>query len=479
MSVRDLFGKSLLAVAVSGVCVAPAMVAASDFGKRIENLLNASSFKWFGFGSPLQQSANTPQNTDPGDEAVEVAGRLQVKLISEEVGVDADMIALWPDSEHPTHAIICNEIDGTEAGAAASVQRVELDSGTVSDMVFGLVSCDPVRRTPWGTVIVGEESGPDGRVYEIFDPLTITNVQVNHETGDSSDPTHVVARTALGQLSYEGIVSLPDGTTYYGHELRPLNGKAGEGIYKFVPVTLNNGGPIGSLTESPYVAGSVYVLRLGLRSGGTDYGHGTNSGAGKWIGPLSTESDLASSATAAGGYTGYYRSEDMELDPIAWVNGKVRACWANTGNDSQEFWGEVLCVNDESTTDTSFNTGTRPVVTPFLIGNPSLRMPDNLAFQPHTGILYINMDATTSAENPEFTNDDVWACLPDGEDTDTLSDGCVRVMTLKDGEAEFTGIEFLADGEKFLIHLQHRTQEGRAIPSTTDELLISGIKVRK
>ena len=319
---------------------------------------------------------------------------------------------------------------------------------------------------------MGEESGPDGRVYEIFDPLTITNVQVNHETGDSSDPTHVVARTALGQLSYEGIVSLPDGTTYYGHELRPSNGKAGGGIYKFVPVTLNNGGPIGSLTESPYVAGSVYVLRLGLRSGGTDYGHGTNSGAGQWIGPLSTESDLASSATAAGGYTGYYRSKDMELDPIAWVNGKVRACWANTGNDSQEFWGKVLCVNDESTTDTSFNTGTRPVVTPFLIGNPSLRMPDNLAFQPHTGILYINMDATTSAENPEFTNDDVWACLPDGEDTDTLSDGCVRVMTLKDGEAEFTGIEFLADGEKFLIHLQHRTQEGRAIPSTTDELLI-------
>jgi hypothetical protein len=52
-------------------------------------------------------------------------------------------------------------------------------------------------------------------------------------------------------------------------------------------------------------------------------------------------------------------------------------------------------------------------------------------------------------------------------------------MTLKDGEAEFTGIEFLADGEKFLIHLQHRTQGGRAIPNTTDELFISGIKVRK
>jgi hypothetical protein len=35
-------------------------------------------------------------------------------------------------------------------------------------------------------------------------------------------------------------------------------------------------------------------------------------------------------------------------------------------------------------------------------------------------------------------------------------------------------MEFLADGKKFLIHLQHRTQEGRAIPNTTDELLHLG-----
>jgi len=62
------------------------------------------------------------------------------------------------------------------------------------------------------------------------------------------------------------------------------------------------------------------------------------------------------------------------------------------------------------------------------------------------------MDATTSAEDPDFTNDDVWACLLDGDDSDTLSDGCVRVMTLKDGNAEFTGIQFLADGKSFLIH---------------------------
>lgn len=155
----------------------------------------------------------------------------------------------------------------------------------------------------------------------------------------------------------------------------------------------------------------------------------------------------------------------------------LRLCWANTGNDGFAQWGEVMCMQDEPTTEAGFKTGTMPVVSPFIIGNPHLRMPDNLAFQPNTGILYVLMDASTSAEDPEFTNDDVWACLPDGDDSDTLSDGCVRVMTLKDGNAEFTGIQFLADGKSFLIHLQHRTQTGRAVQHTTDEVLVTGLRI--
>jgi Predicted phosphatase len=190
-----------------------------------------------------------------------------------------------------------------------------------------------------------------------------------------------------------------------------------------------------------------------------------------------TTFNLAAAALAQGGYTGYYRPEDMEMDPIAAQNGVLRLCWTNTGNDTFDQWGEVMCMQDVPTTEAGFLTGTMPVVTPFIIGNPHLRMPDNLAFQPHTGILYVLMDATTSVDDPDFTNDDVWACLPDGDDNDTLSDGCVRVMTLKDGNAEFTGIQFLADGKSFLIHLQHRTQDGRAVPHTTDMLLVSGLRI--
>src|SRR5262245_51310371 len=450
-----------------------------DPGVFYEKQLRENSEEIFGFGRPVAAAANTPSNTERGDKAVVLAKGLKAKVVSDKVGEDADMIALWPNDDHPTFAIICNEIDGTAPGSPATVQRVRLSDGQVSDMVFGMTSCDPSHRTDWGTILVGEEAGTSGRVWEILDPLNVNGVTVDRVAGTTSDPAHVVARTALGRVSFEGIVLLPNGTTYYGDELRPSNGKPGGGIYKFVPTTPHaaGAGPITDLSQSPLAAGSVYVLRLGLRSGGTDYGQGTNTGAGKWTGPLSTTTDLATSALAAGGYTGYYRPEDMDLDPIAWAKGEVRICGPNTGNDAQELWGEVLCFTDTMTTAVGFNTGTRPVVEPFVIGNPQLRMPDNVDFQPKTGVLYVLMDATTSAENPAFTNDDVWACLPDGDDADQLSDGCVRVMTLKGGAAEFTGFPFLGDGKSFLIHVQHRTQDGRAVPETTDELMVSGLKI--
>jgi hypothetical protein len=220
-------------------------------------------------------------------------------------------------------------------------------------------------------------------------------------------------------------------------------------------------------------------MRLGIRTNFTDYGQGSNTGAGRWV-PLTTPAnpttwDLDAAAKIAG-MTGFYRPEDMDLDPIAWGAGQFRACWNNTGNDAASNWGETLCLEDVPAP--SLTTGRQPIVTPFVMGNPELRMPDNLAFQPGTGILYILMDATTSADDPNRTNDSVWACLRDGSDPDTLSDGCVRVMNLRDGDGEFTGIEFLADGRSFLIHLQHRTQDGRAVAGTTDQLLVTCLTVK-
>ena len=477
--VRTLIAAGAAALIAAGTTFA---ISKQDPGADYYHQLKAQSQGLFGFGHPLDNEVATESFDGPGDQAVELAGGLSAHLVSDRVGENADMIALWPNDTSPTHAIICNEITGAPAGSRATIQSVDLATGDVDDIAFGLNSCDPAHRTPWGTIIVGEEVGNTGRFYEILDPLNTHEVQINRVTGVTSDPTHIVARYALGQLAFEGIVILPDGTTYYGDERRPANGAAAGGIFKFVPTTPRTGsGQATSLSQSPLTSGSVFVMRLGGRTGPVDYGQGSNTGAGRWVAiptPANNQTfDLdpfAKSATV--GMTGFYRPEDMDLDPLAWADGRIRACWNDTGNDVASNWGETLCLEDVAAA--GFETGRKPVVQPFVIGDDHLRMPDNLDFQPGTGILYILMDATTSAEDANRTNDQVWACLPDGSDPDVLTDGCVRVMNLKDGEAEFTGIEFLGDGKSFLIHLQHRTQDGRATPHTTDEILVTGLAGR-
>ena len=173
--------------------------------------------------------------------------------------------------------------------------------------------------------------------------------------------------------------------------------------------------------------------------------------------------------------TGYYRPEDMARDPM--FDG-VRVCWNNTGNDGAQHWGETMCLVDGPAEDAEANpAGTYPVVSRFLEGNPELRMPDNIDFDPATGNMWINLDATTSStDDPTHANDDVWVCLPDGSDVDAQSDGCARAVTLLDGGAEFSGITFLADGSGFYQELQHRTQEGDATPGTSEMIKVEFAK---
>lgn len=67
-----------------------------------------------------------------------------------------DQMALWLNDTSPTHLIVCNEEGATQPG----VQRVRLADGVVETILTGTVSCDPVRRTAWGTIFVSEEMGP-------------------------------------------------------------------------------------------------------------------------------------------------------------------------------------------------------------------------------------------------------------------------------------------------------------------------------
>jgi secreted PhoX family phosphatase len=393
-----------------------------------------------------------------------------------------------------------NSFDGDSNPDVISVQRVDLSGhpdSNVHTIVKGLSSCDPIHRTPWGTLIVGEEAGATGGFYEILDPLAISGATpilvLSRSAGTTSDPQHLVKRKAVGSLSFEGIVILEDGTTYFGDELRPSTGKAGGALYKFVPDTRYDphDGHIPDLAQSPFVSGTIYGMRLGTRDGHTDYGQGSEIGKGLWM-PIDPTpfadaegNIILREAQRALGLTGYYRPEDMDRDPIAAAQGVKRVCWANTGNmthgagsavEGAGNYGEVLCVEDEP--DDSATTGAVPFVTRMLNGHPQLAMPDNVAFQPATGRLIVLEDGPVEVLYADgslraLRGNDIWMCLPDGGDHDVLSDGCIRIASLRDTDAEPTGFIFDASGERAFVNLQHRATGQGAL------LMISGFHVTK
>lgn len=436
-----------------------------SFGLFRDRQLADHSNQLFGVTTPVATSS-TKQITqaaalaDPTRLATLAKG-LRAHVVTTQGPAIDDQISLWPNASHPTYLIACNETDDpSEPGLV----RIQLSTGQVSTIVSGTEECDPTRRTPWGTIVFGEEDGPEGRVYELIDPIHTTNVHLDRDTGVFSGGTgarNLVTRTALGTAAFEGLGILADGTTYLDGDdsgFGPHDGGPGDAYFKFVPThPFTGGGPITSLSQSPYAAGEVYGLRIGL---GTNYGQGREYGFGQWIHlPHATNPNLEAEGLAAG-LSGYYRPEDMDIDPIALAKGKVRLCSNDTGDEENHLYGETICITDGTVAQAEANTA-RPELEPFVIGGTSqgINMPDNIAFQPHTGNAVIHEDAETTFEGPH--NNDLWDCLPDGADQDLLSDGCARVATLNDLTAEWTGGIFDATGQHFYVSVQHNIS-GRA-----------------
>jgi secreted PhoX family phosphatase len=497
---RSLIFTSALAGALAVAVLAARATAESpnaDFGLFIADQLRAHSQQLFGFSHPLAESALGPYDGPDNTQAIEVAPGLTVSLVSSAVASAADQIALWPNDDNPTHLFVCDEETSVPA-----VQRIDLSqppNANATTIVTGLVSCDPVRRTPWGTIIVAEEAGATGGFYEILDPLSInTPINVsNRAAGTTSDPNHLVKRKAIGSVSFESFAIQHDGTMIFGDELAPSGGAAGGGIYKFVPtVPFAGGGPIIFPSASPFVSGTLFGLRVAA-NGSSNWGQGAEIGKGRWVavdtapvGVVDANGNIIlRNAQVLQKFTGYYRPEDMDVDPIAAANGVFRACWANTGRlnfgggslvENSAVHGEILCIVEEP--NAAATTGTIPVVTRFVIGSQQAGMFDNVAFQPQTGNLVVLEDGPTSIVTPSGTEprgNDLWICLPDGADDDTLSDGCVRFASVKDTSAEPTGFIFLGSGESAFVNIQHRAVNDAAGSGNHGALVkISGFKVK-
>jgi hypothetical protein len=379
------------------------------------------------------------------------------------------MMALWPNAQNPTWLIACNEEGTSQPGLV----RIRISDGAVQTMVTGTTSCDPVKRTAWGTIIFGEEASPSsmppspgGWLIEIIDPLAVNNVLFDRLAGTFTDSVggsgaaNVTVRPAVGRLAFEGLALLPNGVLYYGDENRPSTGTPGGAYFKFIPTTPWTGGSIATLSQSPLASGSVYGLRLGKRSpnmanpGGTDYGQGTNTGLGTWVPVTPSFNANLRAATATLKLTGYYRPEDAEVDRTALAQGKVRFCGNNTGNEATDHnWGETICMTDGTVAQATANTAI-PELQYLVIGTWDFAMMDNLAQQPGRGNWIIHEDGDGAEADPP-RNNDLWSCLEDGNDADTLSDGCARIGTLNDLTAEWTGGVFDGTGTHFYVSVQH------------------------
>jgi hypothetical protein len=503
--------KSLLAVGVAGLVAgagfAGVVAAGTDFGVKQEFRLAARSEKLFGVSKPIGESSTAQVSMEDALanplKLVTLARGLEARVVTGGVtGADAaspniDMMVLWTDDEGQEYLIACNE-EGTDT---PGLQRINVATGEVATMLTGTDSCDPVHITPWGTIFFGEEAGggaTGGQMYELIDPLNTTGVTLERahlledgtyvaatftddDPDDGSDEAaNFAARPALGNLSYEGVAAYPNGVVYYGDENRPSEGTPGGAYFKFVPATLRDpdAGTITDLSESPFAQGSVYGLRLGLRSEATDYGQGTQTGLGTWV-PVSPDPtvpflDLRAQAAALK-LTGYYRPEDLAIDLAAFDDANIRMCGNNTGNEeSDQNWGETICLTDGTIAAAAANTAV-PEVQYLVMGSPSINMPDNIAYQPVTGNWVLHEDGDTTFGGDH--NNDLWDCLDDGQDDNLQGDGCIRIGTLNDLTAEWTGGFFDDTGQRFFVSVQHNiTGAGLVIEITGWHLHGPGIR---
>lgn len=130
-----------------------------------------------------------------------------------------------------------------------------------------------------------------------------------------------------------------------------------------------------------------------------------------------------------------------------------------------------MCAIDEDPLAPSPTTRS-VIVYRFIEGDQDFNSFDNLAFHPKTGILYVIED---------HPNGDIFPCLRDGADRDIKSDGCLKILSVKDSSAEPTGFIFDATGETAYLSIQHSDDNGLPLFDgyrTDDVIKITGFKVK-
>jgi hypothetical protein len=186
-----------------------------DFGLDVERQLSARSEQLFGIDRPLGESAppTTGAYRRPDQTAaaqVLLARGLRVEYLTRDAAELTDMMAFFP-ADRPTHLVTCVETGRSrlpDGRLNPALPRIDLATGEVRTVLRGMDRCDGIRTTPWGTILVTEETD-DGAAYEILDPLGTTEQEVIDRGGPGlpavvSAPERIAKRTALPRWRGKG-----------------------------------------------------------------------------------------------------------------------------------------------------------------------------------------------------------------------------------------------------------------------------------
>jgi len=318
-----------------------------------------------------------------------------------------------------THEVRPGKV-GPFNGGAISV--IDLKTGKAKVLVqrADWEALDGIVWTPWGTLLTGEETlsaqlpDPDapaaksGLLYEI-----------ELDQRDPSKAKKVSARPLIGSLSHEGIKLDAKGNVYVIDEER------GGSIYKFVPEVF------GDLSR-----GQLYALKVD---------GGAKTGSATWVALDMKQVPIdARVAAKAVGATPYCRPEDLERIGDTLYAALTCEDVDNPSNTRGD--GAVLSITLGKATKVGyFVAHGKNVVKEDKANNiTGFKGPDNLANGPD-GRLWIVEDNSPS---------DIWVAEPD-RDGDGYSDGVTLFASLKDNQAEGTGIYFGKDPRKLFVSIQH------------------------
>ena len=293
---------------------------------------------------------------------------------------------------------------------------------------------DPIVWTPWGTILVAEEtnasSKPDpdyptakaGLVYELIP-----------SAADPSVLDRIITRPALGSKAHEGARFDKQGNLYSISERNPGF------IFKFTPDV-----------KGDLSSGQLYALKITSPTG-------DRTGEAEWI-PLDRDGVKidASAAAEAVGATGYNRPEDVELATSTGnTHGSPNTLFVAVTGLTGPVDNRILAIDLREPAGGSSHS-TAFVYDYVKVGvntTSDFSMPDNVALDP-AGNLYITEDPGGSFATKR-NGDDIWVARP-GNGPQSAAVSVERFGSLTDCDAEPTGIYWERGGDRLFVNVQHR-----------------------